>query len=206
MRGRVFVALTAVAAASGVAIGAALALTHRSSAPALPAAPALHAQSTWPAGAKRAPDLRLRDQTGRLVTLSSERGRVVLLAFLDSRCTQVCPIEGRLLADAQQRLPARTRADVVVVSVDPWADTAQSARAFAAKAHWSGSWRWLLGTLAELKPVWARYGVAVRRTPTDVSHIAVVYLIDPQGFERAAYLVPFSPADVAADVRGLAVP
>jgi protein SCO1 len=206
VRLRVLVALIAAAAVSGVGIGAALALVHGRSPPVLAAAPVLRAQATWPAGAKRAPDFRLRDQAGRAMTLSSERGRVVLLTFLDSHCTQECPIQGRLLASVQRRLGARTRAELVVVTVDPWADTPRSARAFAARSRWSGSWRWLRGTPAQLKPVWADYAVGVRRTPSDVNHTAVLYLIDPHGFQRAAYLVPFSPADVAADVRGLAAP
>ena len=204
MRPRALVALIAAAATAGVGIGAALALVHGRSAPVLAAAPALRAQATWPAGAKRAPDFRLRDQSGRTMTLSSERGRVVLLTFLDSHCTRECPIQGRLIASVQRRLGARTRADLVIVTVNPWADTGRSARAFAAKSHWTGSWHWLLGAPQQVRPVWADYAVGVLRTPSDVNHTAVLYLIDPRGFQRAAYLVPFSPADVAADVRGLA--
>jgi len=204
VRPRLLVALIAAATAAGVGIGAALALAHGRSAPVLAAAPALHAQATWPAGAKRAPDFRLHDQGGRTMRLSAERGRVVLLAFLDSHCRQECPIQGRLLASVLRRLGAGTRAELVVVTVDPWADTGRSARAFAAESRWSGGWRWLLGPPAQLKPIWAEYAVGVRRTPSDVNHTAVLYLIDPHGFQRAAYLVPFSPADVAADVRGLA--
>jgi protein SCO1 len=204
VRPRALAALIAAAAASGVGIGAALALVHHRAAPVLEAAPALHAQATWPAGAKQAADFRLRDQSGRPTTLSAERGRVVILTFLDSHCTQECPIEGRLLADVQRKLGAAQRVQLLVVTVDPWADTGHSARAFAAKSHWRGGWHWLLGTPAQLRPVWASYVVGVRRTPSDINHTAVLYLIDPRGFQRAAYLVPFSPRDVAADVRGLA--
>ena len=107
MRPRLLVALIAAAAAAGVGIGAVLALAHGRSAPVLAVAPALHAQATWPAGAKRAPDFRLRDQAGRTMTLGSQRGRVVLLTFLDSHCKTECPIQGRLLADVQRRLGAR---------------------------------------------------------------------------------------------------
>jgi cytochrome oxidase Cu insertion factor (SCO1/SenC/PrrC family) len=205
VRPRLLVALIAAAAAAGVGIGAALALAHGRSTPVLAVAPALHAQATWPAGAKRAPDFRLRDQAGRTMTLGSQRGRVILLTFLDSRCKTECPIQGRLLASVQRRI-GRVRAELVVVTVNPWADTAPSARAFAAKSRWSGSWHWLLGPPAQLKPIWAQYAVGVRRTPSDVNHTAVLYVIDPHGFQRAAYLVPFSPGDVAADVRGLAAP
>jgi cytochrome oxidase Cu insertion factor (SCO1/SenC/PrrC family) len=204
MRPRVFLALIAAAGVSGIGIGAALALVHRGSTPVLPAAPALHAQATWPAHAKVAPDFRLRDEHGQMTALSSERGHVVLLTFLGSHCRQECPIEGRLLAAVQRRLGVRAPAHLLVVSVDPWADTARGARAFAARARWRSGWHWLLGAPVELKPIWAEYAVGVRRTPSDVNHTAVLYLIDREGYERAAYLVPFLPADVAADVRGLA--
>jgi len=90
VRPRLLVALIAAATAAGVGIGAALALAHGRSAPVLAASPALHAQATWPAGAKRAPDFRLHDQAGRTMRLSAERGRVVLLAAL--RLTLARPI------------------------------------------------------------------------------------------------------------------
>lgn len=204
MRRGISVALIA-AAAVGVGIGAAVALVRSGGGSAAPGGPAppLRAQATWAAGAKRAPDFRLRDQEGRRTSLGTLRGKVVLLTFLDSRCRQECPIEGRLLAAVQRRVGRATPAALVVVSVDPWADSARSARAFAARAGWAGDWRWLLGTPAELRHVWADYAVAVRRTPTDVVHTAVLYLVDPRGDERAAYLVPFSPAAVAADARSL---
>jgi cytochrome oxidase Cu insertion factor (SCO1/SenC/PrrC family) len=205
VRPRVLVPLIA-AAACGVGIGAALALAHGRPAPLLAAAPPLRAQATWPEGAKRAPDFRLDDQSGRAVMLSSRRGHVVLLTFLDSNCKTECPIEGRLLASVQHRLAGRAGVDLLVVTVDPWADTWLTVRAFAAKARWSGAWHWLLGTPAQLRPVWAEYAVGVRRTPRDVIHTPVLFLIDPRGFQRAAYLVPFSPADVAAEARRLAAP
>jgi hypothetical protein len=48
------------------------------------------------------------------------------------------------------------------------------------------------------------YGIDVRGTPTEVEHTALAYLVDRKGNERAAYLVPFAPGDLAADVRKLA--
>lgn len=198
-RRRLAVGVLVVAAVVGAGIGSALALTRAGK---TPASQPLRAQATWRAGQRRAPDFRLRDQTGRVVSLAAERGRVVVLTFLDSRCRQECPIVGRLLAQTQRALGGATRSELVVVSVDPWADTARSARAFAAKSGWT-HWRWLLGTEAQLRPVWKRYGVGVLRTPRDITHTAVLYVIDGSGYERAAYLVPFSPRDLAADVRSL---
>lgn len=49
-----------------------------------------------------APAFDLRDQSGRRTTAASLRGRTILLTFLDSRCTNLCPIEGAQLAAMQQ--------------------------------------------------------------------------------------------------------
>jgi len=191
-----------LAAAIGIAIGLAAALLHRSQGSAAQPSP-LRAQITWPAGAKRAPGLALRDQRGTTISLQSLHGRVVLLTFLASKCVRECPIEGRVLRDVLRGI-RRTGADAVVVSVDPWADTPASARTFAARAGWSGNWHWLLGNKAALAPVWRAYNIAVKRTPSDILHSTALYLIDPTGNLRAGYLFPFSAAAVTQDVRNLA--
>ena len=128
---------------------------------------------------------------------------MVLLTFLDSKCVRECPIEGRVLGDVLRGIKA-TRADTVVVSVDPWADTPASARTFAARSGWSGDWQWLLGNKAALAPVWRAYNIAVKRTPHDILHSTALYLIDPAGDLRAGYLFPFSAAAVTQDVKRLA--
>jgi protein SCO1/2 len=191
-----------LAATIGIAIGVTAAVVHRSQGSAGQPSP-LRAQITWPAGTKPAPGLSLRDQGGGTVSLRSLRGRVVLLTFLDSKCTRECPLEGRVLGDVLRGTKG-TRAETVVVSVDPWGDTPASARTFAARSGWSGSWQWLLGDKAALAPVWRAYNIAVKRTPGDILHGTALYLIDPAGDLRAGYLFPFSAAAVTQDVRRLA--
>src|SRR5207248_9924180 len=105
----------------------------------------------------------LRDQHGRLVSLDGQRGHVVVLAFLDSHCHAACPIEGRELAVAERAVPRAVRLTLLVVSVDPWADTPASATAAARRWGWSRPWRWLLGTRVALQPVWRKYGIEVKR-------------------------------------------
>jgi cytochrome oxidase Cu insertion factor (SCO1/SenC/PrrC family) len=192
----------AVAAASGVGIGAAvhLALGGGQASPARQ----LEGQATWPAGKVAAPNFALRDQNGRLVALRSMRGRTVLLAFMDSRCHQVCPLEGRVLAHALARLPREARPALLVVSVDPWADTRRSAR--TAASHWgfAGDWHWLLGGRAELAKVWSSYRIYVKRAKGDIVHSDAVYIIDGRGFERVGLLFPFLPGPVQRDLTALA--
>ena len=166
----------------------------------------LHGQATWPAGARPAPDFALFDQNGRRTSLVSLRGQGVVLAFLDSRCDRPCGREPRSLGTGLRLLPRSARPVVVVVSVDPLGDTPGSAR--AAARRWGltagASWHWLLGSRAELAPVWASYRIAVRRVNGQIAHRPAVYLIDRRGFERAGLLWPFPPSWPAGDLRVLA--
>ena len=105
-----------------------------------------------------------------------------------------------MLASVARRLPSRLRPELVVVSVDPWADSAASARRFVAKSGWRGPWHWVLGTPRTLRPVWSAYQVGVRRTKGDIVHSLVLYVV-VGGYERAAYLFPIAPRAVARDLR-----
>jgi protein SCO1/2 len=194
-------------AAAGVAIGVGIHLlgaggNTRSDDP----LSGLHGQATWPAGARPAPDFALSDQNGRRTSLVSLRGQDVVLTFLDSRCHRACAREPRSLGTALRLLPRADRPVVVVVSVDPWRDTPGSAR--AAARHWgltaAASWHWLLGSRAELAPVWTSYRIAVRRANSHLAHTPAVYLIDRRGFERAGLLWPFPPNWPDGDLRVLA--
>lgn len=195
----------ALALTLGVALGLAAVLvrgTTRTPA-AQPALYPMRAQVTWGRGTKRAPAFSLRDQNDRPTSVAALRGHPVLLTFLDSVCRSECPLEGRALADVQRRI-AGSGAVLAVVSVDPWADTPETARAFARKSHWDSGWRWLFGSVRSLRPVWAAYSIGVQRRRGDVAHSTALYLIDGRGYLRAAYLFPFASSAVAHDVRAVA--
>lgn len=138
------------------------------------------------------------------MTLETLRGRTVLVAFLDSRCRTICPIEGHQLARVEQLVPAAQRLQLVIVSIDPAGDTPQSAARFARIHHLAPGWRWLFGTTSQLRPVWKAFGIQVRFTETDVIHTSAIYLIDKAGYVRAGYLMPLFPRVVAADAETLA--
>jgi protein SCO1/2 len=165
----------------------------------LPAA----ADATWAAGTRPAPDFTLSNQDGHAVSLSSLRGRVVLLTFLDSRCKHLCRIEGPLLGDVQRALPGAERPVIVAVSVNP-EDTAASARTAARDWGWEADhWHWLMGSPQQLADVWAEYGVDVQQTRDDLLHSGVLYVIDRAGDERAGYATPFDQQRVTRFIRSL---
>ncbi len=193
-----------LAAAAGIAVGAGLHLALRSASarPAL-TVPALHGQAVWSAGRRPAPAFALRDQDDRLVSLAAQRGRTVVVAFMDPLCRQECPIEGRGLAIAERQVAPAQRPVLLIVSVNPHADGAD---AKAATRRWriTGDWHWLLGRRSQLARVWRAYDITVIPKTNDIVHSTAVYLIDRRGFERAGFIAPFLPPFVADDFRMLA--
>jgi protein SCO1 len=199
------VLVAAVLVGVGVGVGSHL-LRPRSSASAIPGSGALRGEATWPAGTRPAPAVdTLRDQSGHRFSLASLHGRTVAMVFFDSRCKQACPLAGRALAASERSLPPAQRAVLVVVSVNPL-DTPASARAAARRWGLAGAaqWRWLMGTHAQLAPVWKAYHIHVVPTRGDISHTEALYLIDRRGDERSGYLYPYIPSTVAHDLRTLA--
>jgi cytochrome oxidase Cu insertion factor (SCO1/SenC/PrrC family) len=197
------------AALAGVVIGLAAALflimAEGQSDPVedLVESPMAPADATWAAGIRPAPDFTLANQDGRAISLSSLRGRVVLLTFLNSRCKHLCRIEGPVLGDVQRSLPEAERPVIVAVSVNP-EDTSASVRAAARDWGWQpDDWHWLMGNPRQLAAVWAAYGVDVQQAPDDVLHSGALYVIDPAGDERAGYATPFDQQRVMRFIRSL---
>ena len=204
--------LVVVAVVIGAVVGAVLATrAHTRRLVAQPPAPPivqagprhLEAQAVWAAHKRRAPDFLLRDQANRPFSLSSQRGRVVLLTFLDSHCRRACPIEGRLVGEIQRTLAPKRRPALVVVDINPWADTAASTRAAARRWRFAKPWSWARGRGAQLARVWRKYDIDVQRASLDINHSTAVYVLDQSGYERMGYLFPFTVRAVSAAVRGL---
>jgi cytochrome oxidase Cu insertion factor (SCO1/SenC/PrrC family) len=126
-------------------------------------------------------DFRLRDQDGRWTTLAQARGKVVVLTFLYSTCHDLCPAQAGEIAGAVGKVGG-TGVMVYGVSVDPVGDTPARARGFL-KRHglYGGPVKFLVGTRAQLRPVWHDYGIVpIGATPAEAEAAA-------EGTER--YLV-----------------
>src|SRR5215471_8706336 len=76
-----------------------------------------------------APNFRLRDQNGRLVSLNAQRGHWVMLTFLYTTCPDVCPvIAGNLNTALRSPTAKQAGLRVLAVTVDPQRDTPAAAR------------------------------------------------------------------------------
>src|SRR5262249_42627481 len=68
-----------------------------------------------------APGFTLTGQSGHPVSLASFRGRTVVLTFMDSHCTDICPFVSREFIDASKDLgPAGSRVVFIAVNVNPY--------------------------------------------------------------------------------------
>lgn len=191
--------LAAVASVLLIVSGAVLALAATRYGPSSGSGAAAHGDAVWKAGTRPAPGFELTDQRGRSVSLASLRGQPLLLTFLDSKCTTLCPIVGHQLGVVERRLGGRP-VRLIIVSVDP-ADTRHTVVVVARKWGWHGHWQWLMGTVAQLAPVWRAYGIGVQPTATDIAHSMAVYVIDGHGDERAGFLPPLAITRLVSDVR-----
>jgi cytochrome oxidase Cu insertion factor (SCO1/SenC/PrrC family) len=112
-----------------------------------------------------APDFRLVDHQGAHVALSDFRGKVVVLAFMDSRCDETCPLTAYELRTAYNSL-GNNQEDVVFLgaNVNKNFNKPEDAAAFTVQ-HRLGeipTWHFLSGDPEELEPVWEAYSIEVR--------------------------------------------
>lgn len=158
-------------------------------------------------GAKDAPDFTLTDgQSGASITLSSFRGRVVAMAFIYTRCPDVCPLTAGKLRAAQRALGADAAGVVLLaVSVDPEGDTPAAVRSFSAAHDLERGWHYLVGPRPQLQRVWSLYGVGAFVAPTGplVDHNDAIFVIDAQGREREIVHSDIAVEDLVADLRAL---
>ena len=152
-----------------------------------------------------APEFTLTDGvTGATVSLSSLRGNAIALAFLYTRCPDVCPLTAAQFRAAQRQLGAdASRVRFVAVSVDPDGDTPAAVQAFSAAHDLKDNWHYLIGTRAVLQNVWSAYGVGAYDQGMSVAHNDAIYVIDAGGRERELIHSDVSLADLVADLRAV---
>jgi protein SCO1/2 len=145
----------------------------------------------------RAPDFALTDQDGEPISMRDFRGRPVLVTFLYTTCDDTCPIQAQTVRGALDRLGHDVPA--IAVAVDPPRDTPERARAFLSKQRALGRIDFVLGTRAELRPLWRGYGI--RPQSVTQEHQARFTLVDARGYQRVGYPGSLAtPEDLAHDL------
>lgn len=140
-----------------------------------------------------APGFELRDQNGHRRSLAQLRGKVVLLAFVDTQCTSICPLTTESMVRALRLLgPAALRVQLVGINANPLATTVADVAAYTRAHEMQGRWWFLTGSAAVLARVWRAYGVYVSAVHGDIDHQPIIVLIDARGRERQFYFTQMS--------------
>ena len=98
-------------------------------------------------------DLQLADVDGKTIRFKSEAvgNRIVVVGFIYTSCTTICPVTSAVFADVQQRL-IKTLGErfghevkLITLTVDPATDTSERLKAYAANFASAAGWLWLTG-------------------------------------------------------------
>jgi protein SCO1/2 len=96
------------------------------------------------------PDVMLVRDDGASVSLPEEMndGRPVMLNFIFTSCTSVCPLMSQMFSQFQERLgPDREAVHLMSISIDPEADTPSRLTAYAKRFGAGPEWQHYTGTL-----------------------------------------------------------
>lgn len=142
--------------------------------------------------ASQAPGFTLTDQNGRQISLAQlDRSHAVVLAFMDDRCRDVCPIVAREIADAYRDLGRlASKVEFVSVNVNAAHDSLHWLRSFIAEQGHAladvPTFHYVTGSASALQRVWHEYGITVKVDPQTgaVYHSEGMYFIAPGGSNR----------------------
>jgi len=156
----------------------------------------------------------LIDQDGRRRTDADFRGKLLMVYFGFTFCSDACPIDLQSVATTLDKLgPASERVQPLFITVDPEKDTPSQLKSYVALFH--PRLIGLTGTPAEIKKVAGAYKVyyakttyakttapqttstkpaAANRDAYEIDHTGFVFLVGANG-EYLGYLPPGTPPD-----------
>ncbi|TWC48921.1 protein SCO1/2 [Pseudomonas sp. SJZ080] len=95
-------------------------------------------------------DVTLVDQNGQPVRLEKDlvTNKIVVMSFIYTNCTTVCPVVSSIMGKVQKKLGARVGSEVqlVSISIDPQRDDARRLNDYARTFQNGPGWSWLTGS------------------------------------------------------------
>jgi protein SCO1/2 len=169
-----------------------------------------HAAHTAPAASRpedvsvSLPDVLLRDQHDRALNLADDviGDRIVVMDFVYTSCTTVCPVASAIMSQVEDRLGARVGRDVALVSisVDPARDTPSRLREYASRLGAGAGWSWLTGSAPAVNDTLKGLGTW---TPDFEDHPVVTMVGDGRSGTWRRFYGFADPAQLVAQVEFL---
>lgn len=145
----------------------------------------------YPRQTRRAPELNLKDQDGRLVRVSDFAGRPVIVSFAFGHCASMCPLLIRSIKQLRDQLDKDGTVGldaapaVVLVTLDPEHDTPAMLPSIA--KDWgldaASNMHYLSGDPQSVEATLDAWEVSRTRNPDtgEIVHPGLVYIVDPKG-------------------------
>ncbi len=113
-----------------------------------------------------AADFTLTDQHGSPFRMADTRGKVVLMSFIYTHCTDICPFEAVKVKGAHDLLGSDAdKVAFVTVTTDPKRDTPAVTAAYSKALGLYDAWYFVGGAAKDVQAVWAAYGIGVTVDP-----------------------------------------
>jgi protein SCO1 len=153
-------------------------------------------------------DTQLVDVDGQIIRFKNEAvgNRIVVVGFIYTSCTTICPVTSAVLADVQQRL-IKTLGErfghevkLITLTVDPATDTSERLKAYAANFGSPAGWLWLTGE----KPQVARVLTGLGAYAADFTrHSGAVLVGDARSGDWIRFYGIPNPSDIVDRVDQL---
>jgi|SRR5579871_729162 len=146
----------------------------------------------------------LIDHTGRPRTDADFRGKLLLIYFGFTYCSDACPIDLQSIATALDRLgPLADSVQPLFITVDPEKDTPEQLKSYVGQFHprligLTGEPHRVREVLRAYK-VYAAKSAPAQRADPNVDHSSLVYLVDAAG-KYIGYFPPGTSAERMTDV------
>ncbi len=139
------------------------------------------------------------DQNGNKVVIKDFFGKVLILNFIFTQCSNVCPLQTDALRRVQTALKNHSNYKDLVflsISIDPETDTPSRLKQFSKDFHVDESnWYFLTAKQTVVNQFIEDFGVGVKKTKNDsLDHRPSINLIDQQG--RLIQQYSGNPVDV----------
>lgn len=129
------------------------------------------------------PDVTLIDQNNRQVRLIDylKTDKPIILEFIYTACTTVCPVMMVKFANLQRRLePDTEQALLISISIDPENDTPEVLSSYREHYQAQPGWDFLTGSVQDIRKVMAAFNTQ----PTDMATLDSPVLLRPAGINQ----------------------
>jgi cytochrome oxidase Cu insertion factor (SCO1/SenC/PrrC family) len=124
-------------------------------------------KASGPVSKLNIPDIEALDQNGRKVHFYTDlvKGHTVVINFIFTTCTTICPPLGATFARVQKELGDKVGRDVrfISISVDPATDTPERLKAWGEKFHAGEGWTFVTGNKPEIDELLYALGASSAR-------------------------------------------